>query len=192
MPHSDDAMVTWLTNYKAKLATHAATLNINAADVAIHVAECDKLITDIQAVAAQKTALANASKVKSETKSDVVGNLRNRIKTQATYTESIGADLGIIGTSTAFDAANAKPILTVVLSGGKPVINFSKEKSNGVKIYCKRSGEAVFSFLALDTHSPYHDNRPNTIANTPELREYYAYYIDNTDEVLAYKAILLV
>ena len=185
IPHSDDAMVTWLSNFKAKLAIHAATLEIKAEDVTIHQDECDKLTTDIQAVAAQKKALANIAKVKKETRADVVGNLRslnNRIKTHPAYTESIGAALGILPVDSIFNTDTAKPVLTVLLSGGKPVISFSKEKSNGIKIYSKRSGEAAFSFLALDTHSPYHDNRDNAAAGTPEHREYYAFYIDNTDE----------
>lgn len=185
IPHSDDSLVTWLTNYKAKLSTHAATLGISAPDLAIHQAECDDVIAAVQMAATKKAELANANKVKSDTKSDKLGNLRSlnkRIKTHTAYTDAIGADLNIVGSNTAFDTANAKPTLTVTLSGGKVVITFSKEKSNGVKIYCKRSGEANFTFLAIDTHSPYHDNRPNTVANTPELREYYAFYIDNTDE----------
>ena len=185
LPQSDDALVTWLTNYRAKLSTHAATLGVSAADLAIHQSECDDVIAAVQAAAAKKAELANANKVKADTKSDKLGNLRSlnkRIKTNAAYTDAIGADLNIVGSNTAFDAANAKPLLTVSLSGGKVVIAFSKEKSNGVKIFCKRAGENTFSFLALDTHSPYHDNRPNIVAGTPEQREYYAFYIDNTDE----------
>jgi hypothetical protein len=185
IPQSDDSLVTWLTNYKTKLGIHGAALGMSPADILIHQNECDALIAAIHLASQQKTALANANKVKADTRTDVVGNLRsvnNRIKTNASYTEGIGADLGIIGTSTAFDAANAKPILGVTLSGGKPVITFSKEKSNGVKIYCRRGTDAVFSFLALDTHSPYHDNRPNQVEGAPETRSYYAFYIDNTDE----------
>lgn len=185
IPHSDDALVTWLSNYKAKLALHAAALGISTADLAIHVADCNDMIAAVQVAAAKKAELANANKVKTDAKSDKLGNLRSlnkHIKTLPSYTDAIGADLNIIGSSTAFDAANAKPVLTVTLSGGKPVVAFSKEKSNGVKLYDKRSGDAVFSFLAIDTHSPYHDNRPNKTAGTPETREYYAFYIDNTDE----------
>ncbi len=185
LPQSDDALVTWLTNYKAKLAIHAAALGITAADLAIHQTECDDVVTAVQAAAAKKAELANANKVKTDTKSDKLGNLRSlnkRLKTNASYTDAIGADLNIVGSNTAFDAANAKPMLTVSLSGGKVVITFSKEKSNGVKIFCKRAGEAAFTFLALDTHSPYHDNRPNAVVGTPEQRDYYAFYIDNTDE----------
>ena len=185
IPQSDDSLVTWLTNYKAKLGTHGAALGISAADILIHQNECDSLVAAIHFANQQKTALANANKVKADTRTDVVGNLRsvnNRIKTNSAYTEGIGADLGIISTSTAFDAANAKPILGVLLSGGKPVINFSKEKSNGVKIYSRRGSETTFTFLALDTHSPYHDNRNNLVEGAPETRSYYAFYIDNTDE----------
>ena len=185
LPQSDDALVTWLTNYRAKLSVHATVLEINAADLAIHQSECDDVIVAVQAATTKKAELAHANKVKTDTKSDKLGNLRSlnkRIKTHAAYTEAIGAELNIVGSNTAFDAANAKPILSVALSGGKVVINFSKEKSNGVKIFCKRGNETAFTFLALDTHSPYHDNRSNLVEGTPEPREYYAFYIDNTDK----------
>lgn len=185
MPHSDDSLVTWLINYKAKLSAHAAALGISAADLAIHIADCDDVINAVQAAATKKAELANANKVKGDTKSDKLGNIRTfnkHLKTLTAYTDAMGADLNIVGSNTAFDVANAKPTLTVSLSGGKVVIAFSKEKSNGVKIFCKRGSETAFSFLAIDTHSPYHDNRNNLAAGTPEQREYYAFYIDNTDE----------
>lgn len=185
LPHSDDSLVTWLTNYKTKLAVHGPTLGILAADVAIYQADCDALIAMIHTAASKKAEYYTANQIKKEVKSDKLGNFRslnNRIKNLPAYSEAIGADLNIIATTTAFDAANAKPIITATLNGGRVVIGFSKAKSNGVKIYCKRSGEAGFTFLSLDTHSPYHDNRTNIVLGTPELREYYAFYIDTTDE----------
>jgi hypothetical protein len=118
-------------------------------------------------------------------RSNVVSNIRilaNRIKNNANYTTAIGKDLGIVGTVAVFDAANAKPTVSITINGGHIVLAFDKQKSNGVKIYSKRAEETTFSFLALDTHSPYHDNRPNAIEGKPEKRAYYAYYIDTTDE----------
>jgi hypothetical protein len=185
IPKADDTLTTWLTSLKTKLATHAATLGIAPADVSIYQAQCDALIASIADVDNTKKLLKNKVSSKDQLRSDVVGNLRtlaNRIKNTANYTAAIGNDLGIVGTVTVFDAPNAKPTVSITLNGGHIVLAFDKQKSNGVKIYSKRGEETAFSFLALDTHSPYHDNRPSATEGKPEKREYYAYYIDTTDD----------
>lgn len=185
IPQADDSLTTWLVNFKTKLATHAAALDIAPADVAIYVSECDALVTTIQGVNNSRKSLQNLVKAKENQRTDTVGNIRtisNRIKTNGNYTAAIGNDLGIITTATTTDFSIAKPQLAVATSGGHMVITFKKGQSNGVKIYGKRGSEASFSFLALDTHSPYHDNRPNLVEGTPETRHYYAYFIDATDQ----------
>ncbi len=185
IPHADDTLNTWLVNYKTKLPIHAATLGIAPADVAIYVNECDALVTTIQGVNNSRKSFQNLVKAKDDQRTDTVGNVRtisNRIKTNANYTAAIGNDLGIIGTVSTSDFSTAKPQLAVATSGGHMVISFKKGQSNGVKIYGNRGSEAAFSFLALDTHSPYHDNRPNLVEGTPETRHYYAYFVDATDQ----------
>ena len=111
-----------------------------------------------------------------------IGGLRtliNRIKTEPAYTQAMGADLGIIGTAQHTDFSAAKPALTAGMVGGQITIAFKHGHSNGIRLYCS---ETAFSFLALDTHSPYHDTRENLVSGMPETRQYYAYYINNTDE----------
>ena len=185
IPRTDDSLSLWLANFKTKLAIHAATVGVTPADLAIYQSECDTLVAAITTVDQARANLKQLVSSKDGTRSDTVGNIRSlaaRIKTNAAYTEAIGNDLGIIGSATVIDYANAKPALTVSTSGGQVIVVFKKGPSNGVKLYGRRGSEANFSFLALDTHSPYHDNRPNVVANTPELREYYAFFIDNFDE----------
>lgn len=186
IPAADDALSTWLTTFKAKLATHAATLNITAADVTIYQNECDALIAAILQVDNEKKLLKNKVSSKDGLKTDTVGNIRtlaNRIKNTASYTSAIGNDLGIVAIpSPAADSTTAKPSLSLTNIGGHLVLKFDKQKSNGVKIYGKRAAQTSFSFLALDTHSPYHDNRPNVVDGTPETRHYYAFYVNNQDE----------
>jgi hypothetical protein len=185
IPNTDDALSTWLTTFKNKLAANAASLGITAADTTIYQNQCDALIAAIATVDDAKKQLKNKVVAKDAVRSDTITNIRtlvNRIKNNAAYTPAIGSDMGIITSTPVFDGANAKPTLTISQSGGQLIIKFDKQKSNGVKIYSKRGSEANFSFLALDTHSPYHDNRPNTVAGQPETRQYYAYYIDTNDE----------
>jgi hypothetical protein len=184
MPRSDDTLNTWLDNFKAKLATHAAALNINAADVSAYQNQCDALIATVLDVNNARQQFKNKVDAKDALKEETIGNIRtlaNRIKTEAAYTTAIGSDLNIIGAATTVDTAAAKPMLTASINGGQVVIAFKKQQSNGIKLYSKRAAETEFSFLAMDTHSPYNDTRNNAVAGQPETRQYYAFFIDTGD-----------
>lgn len=107
--------------------------------------------------------------------------LVGQIKASPAYTVSMGEDLGIVADESSVELT--KPELTVKMEGGLPVIGFKKSKSDGIKLYSKRGSETTFSFLAVDTRSPYVDNRPNETPGTPETRAYYAYFIVNDEQV---------
>lgn len=57
---------------------------------------------------------------------------------------------------------------------------FNKRISRGVHLYCQRGSEAARVFLARATSSPYVDNRPLLVANTPETRKHTAIYVVGT------------
>jgi hypothetical protein len=103
--------------------------------------------------------------------------LAKRIKGSQNYTKAIGEDLGIEVAESTSEAIT--PTLTVKLDGDYPVLGFTKGKADGVRIYSKRGSETAFTFLAIDTRSPYVDNRPNLVPGTPEKREYYAFLYDD-------------
>lgn len=107
--------------------------------------------------------------------------LVKQIKANPAYTQAMGEDLGIV--AAANTAELTAPVLSVKLEGGIPVIGFKKGKSGGIKLYSKRGAETEFSFLAIDTKSPYVDNRPNLNPATPETREYSAYFIVDDQQV---------
>lgn len=89
----------------------------------------------------------------------------------------MGEDLGIH--TPEGSAAITAPVLTVKADVDHAVISFKKGKADGVRLYCKRGSETAFTFLAIDTRSPYVDNRPNLVEGMPEKREYYAYLFDD-------------
>jgi hypothetical protein len=106
--------------------------------------------------------------------------LVRQIKANPAYNNTMGEDLGIVAPEDT--AVSLLPVLTIKLDAGKPVISFKKGKSDGIRLYSKRAGEDAFSFLAVDTHSPYTDTRVNLIPGTSEKREYYAYFFKNDEE----------
>jgi hypothetical protein len=96
-------------------------------------------------------------------------------KNSEAYTPEIGSDLGIVGTDDDFNPATFKTTLKLTNFMGYVQIEFKKEKTDGVRIYARLQGQAEWTFLALDTRSPYIDNRPLTTPGVAETREYMAY-----------------
>ena len=175
------------SNFITKFAIHAPTLGFEAAEV-----DSDRVIlqahqTAFHAMIAKKAEAKAAVAENEMKKSEAIAELRRiakKIKGCSAYTDSIGKDLQIIGPDAIPPDLNfVKPSLKAVLSGGVVVIEFDKQEMEGVKIYSKRGGETAFSFLGIDTHSPYHDNRVKLDPTKPEERQYYAFYFANDYEV---------
>jgi hypothetical protein len=170
---------TWEVNFKNKVPNIAQQLGIDQTEVtaALNLLDAHRGF--------YATMVAKRSEAKAATSTNHVGEtaavksirqLCNRIKADKGYTEAIGNELKIIGSLSIFDKATAKPTLTAAKEGSGIVIKFVKDKTSGIHIYGRRTGEAEFSFLAVDTASPYHDNRPKLANNPTENREYKAWY----------------
>lgn len=66
---------------------------------------------------------------------------------------------------------------------GRVRIDFVKDGLDGVHIYARLKGQTTWAKLALDTYSPYEDNRPLATAGQPEHREYMAIGVLHDEEV---------
>jgi hypothetical protein len=109
------------------------------------------------------------------------------------HTTALGESLGIEGPEDTTDLSNAQPTLEGRSQGGGLVeISFNKSTSEGVNLCSQREGEALFSFLARDTASPYLDNRPLLVADKPEVRQYRAKYVVGDQEVGNYSDEMVV
>lgn len=185
IPHQDDALNIWLANFKAKITGYADGFGIAPADLTDYLDKCDALSAAVIEANTFRQQYGNRVKSKNMLRTKTLATLRTliaRIKTDPAYTPAIGTDLGIIASAEYTDFSILKPELIASASGGQILITFKRGHTNGIRLYSARGPEAAFSFLALDTHSPYHDTRGNLAPGTPEVRRYYAYYIDNADE----------
>ena len=110
--------------------------------------------------------------------------LAQRIKKSTTYTTAIGNTLGIEGAEDSVDMSQQKPTLDAMPDiGGVVEIGFNKMDAEGVHIYGMRDGDAGFTLLASETHSPYVDNRPLLMASKPEVRQYKAVFFLGKSEI---------
>ena len=84
----------------------------------------------------------------------------SRIKTHAAYTLSIGHDLGIELNSLQKLAVQIKPVLTVKLNVGKPLLKWIKGQYSGIDIYVDRNDGKGMQFLATSVKNQYTDQTP--------------------------------
>jgi hypothetical protein len=109
-------------------------------------------------------------------------DLVQTIKNSPAYTDAIGEDLGIVapaagGSGISPDAApdHSVPVVRLEIVQGATQqgvrVSFVKHGHMGVWIESRRAGGA-WEFLAIDTDSPYLDERALLTAGQPEVREY--------------------
>ncbi len=79
--------------------------------------------------------------------------------------------------------AELKPEIKLLHTGFNVALNFANNFKLPAKIYGRRGFEKEFKFLALDTFSPYLDNRPKLDSNLTEEREYKVIFFDDDQEV---------
>ncbi|HRH03159.1 MAG TPA: hypothetical protein PLI68_09760 [Bacteroidia bacterium] len=79
--------------------------------------------------------------------------------------------------------AELKPEIKLMHTGFNVAVNFANNFKLTAKIYGRRGFEKEFKFLAMDTFSPYLDNRPKLDVNLSEEREYKVVFIDEEMEV---------
>lgn len=104
-----------------------------------------------------------------------------RIKVAPGYTPEIGKDLDIIGPEEKQKDAAAFPKVTATVHDGSPnqevELKFIKDGHEGVSIESRVNG-GPWEHLAVDSASPYIDNRPLQTPGQAETREYRVRYWD--------------
>jgi hypothetical protein len=185
VPKTQDGYVKWHDTLKAGVTI--TTPGATAQDVAM-------LATDNAALHAKMTTANTADNAGKAAHTDLnvsiassqknARALAQRIKKSTTYTTAIGDTLGIEGPQDSVDMSQQKPTLDASPElGGVVESGFNKMDAEGVHIYGMRDGEAGFTLLASETHSPYVDNRPLLTAGKPETRQYKAMFFLGKSEI---------
>ena len=163
----------------------ASTFGLTAQDLTDFNADNALLHTDFSDATTKQNAALSATTTKKNTKRRVVGHSRalaRRVKSHSTYEEAIGDNMGLEGPDDSTDLSQSSPGLRVQLTPDGVLVRFVKGTSDGVNLYSQRGAEAIATFLARDTNSPYLDSRDNP-GNGPEDREYYAIFVKNDAEI---------
>ena len=117
-----------------------------------------------------------------EATSGIIRNIRRlvrRIKAAEEYTNSIGAEMGIVAGGAAVKSLEETfpPIKIEPLANDRVQIKFKKYRHQGVRIEMRREGEENFSFVGIATFSPYFDETRSDNGRA-EVRYYRFIYYD--------------
>jgi len=206
-PTSESQRTIWFGHYIAKLPVHASRLGVSPDEVSGTILDLNyyKRISQDLVPAARKydlevTALRNSiandpsaglqplpvlavfEDMPAIRPSGILTRLFTqvqRIKLSDGYSESIGQDLGIIGSQKVDTHAYTEFSLVTVhgVNNDRVVIKFKKYGHDAVIIESRRNG-GDWEHLMNATISPWNDDRPLLVANMPEIREYQLCWYD--------------
>ncbi len=176
----------WLVNLKDGIATWGAAVGLSPTDITAVQATCSAQIALIDAVVTAESALQGAQEAEVMGDGLNITALKEEIakwKTNSGYTSQIGAELRIVGSTTAFDADNYTCEYTVKIIAGEIRIDWKKKGVQAVHIYSRLAGQSQWTLLGMDTSSPYIDGRPLAQAGIAETREYMIRGVMNDVEI---------
>jgi hypothetical protein len=187
IPNPDNDYAAWYATFSGGVAARQGTFGLTAPEVTQVANDNTDIHLKLTNLNAANISVAQAVADKRNSRSGTEARARaliRRLKAHPNYTPAIGQQLGIVGPEDTTDLSNSRPTLTgTALPHGVFQLEFNKSKADGVNIYSKRDGEPDFTFLALDTASPYVDNRPPLVAGKPENRQYKAIYVQADGEI---------
>ena len=186
IPGPDANFLNWMQNFKTQVAATAATFGLTAAEATAVDTDFTAVQTRVNTLNTKKAEQAAAAADKQAARGTAESHVRalaNRIKAHPSFTNALGLQLGIIGPEDSTDLTTSKPTLQLSsIISSSVTINFNKSISSGIRLESKRAAETAFTFLAIDTASPYTDTRPNASPG-PETRQYRAQYLVNDDVI---------
>ena len=103
-----------------------------------------------------------------------LSNLVARIKAARNYTEAIGQDLNIVGTTQLMDIDDIKPIIEIIVRAGRPIIQWSKGDADALEIWVDRNDERGFGLFTIANSPRITDTTP--LPATPIHWKYKAIY----------------
>jgi hypothetical protein len=177
IPNTDDGLLPWFANLKAKVAGYTGTFGLTPARVGAVTQACDTSTNAINLTKQKKNDWQAQVATKNSTLKANFATLRaeiNQWKKNPAMTPAIAADLEITGTDPAFDPDTFKASITAEILPGHVRIKFKKGQTEGINLYSRLKGQAAWKFVSRDTNSPYDDYTPLAVAGQAEVREYQA------------------
>jgi hypothetical protein len=211
LPTSDADRVIWLNNFSTKIGTYATSIGITTAEVtSVHndaaffqfienmVEVYKQTVNNVvgyknlvkHAIGQQHLgaipslpALGTPPAVITEGAFDRVMKLVARIKASLAYTDSIGADLGIIAPTQVVDPNALQPVLKVKLEAGRPHIKCTKGIADAMDLFVDRRDGNGFILIGRLCKTDYFDTASLPTGVSLSEWDYKAIYVIGNDNV---------
>lgn len=199
-------LVIQLNDHAAGVATHGATVGLNAGDITEAATDATAtshavngqslyesksqewteykailLYADINTPLPGTPAPPSVGTLPLGAKPAIVPRLRQRaerIKAHPLYTQAIGEDCRIVAPVPG-PPADQPTLKGFVETGFTIRLTFGMLGHDQIEIQSQRAAETEWVTIAFDTNSPYLDARAPLVQNTPEVRRYRARFRDN-------------
>lgn len=185
IPRGDADRGRWANNLGEKTPQYATILEL-----------APTLVTRIQELTQSVTEKTNRVTVKYQEYQEAVSaknllesnelaelvKIAGIIKRSTAYTDNIGKDLNIVGTSTLIDTNYVKPTLRAETFPGYVSITFNKQQQLGICLYSRPKGSLGWELLGRPRVSPFKDRRTLADIAVAETREYMAVCWDGEEE----------
>jgi hypothetical protein len=177
IPRTDAELARWANNYKEKISVLGLGVGLTPAKITDQQDAAQVIIDAVNRVTLKRQEQEEAIAFKNLVRKREVQLLIDAavgIKRDPMFTENIGNELGIMGSSVEILRSTLRPALKLAVYPGSIEVSFKKRGQPGVTIYTKLRGEEQWQQLTYATISPYVDNRALAIAGRAETREFMA------------------
>lgn len=181
IPGTNSNLKTFAVNYLNRLNKHSDELSLTHSEVE----RAKKSLESFKRSYSKMISLKAESKAATEDfynqkkkTVDMIRKLSAQVKSSKKYTKAIGKGFNIINRSKPItDFSKHKPVLKAKVNAKIVTIKFTKNRTDGIKLYTKRVDENEFTELGFAMKGIYTDKRAKLTGLNPEAREYYAMYV---------------
>jgi hypothetical protein len=185
IPENDGETVRWSNNLDVKLPVLGPLLGMTAAQITDVQDDIQVVIDTLNRAIVKKREQQEAISLKNLVRGRElkrVSNVLRALKLHPAYTENIGNELGIIGSTSVMNRITVVSSVKLRAFEGLVEVSFKKKRQAGVAIYCKLLSDADWTLVAHTTVSPYKDTRPLKVAGVPETRQYMVKFWDGDQQ----------
>lgn len=188
IPLSDADKGIWLNNFSTKMAGYAATLGVTAAELSslqkdnaafqyiintmesyrqyvLNLAGYKNMMKHatvnqhIGALPVMPT-LPTAPPMVAEGIFDRVAKMVTRLKASVNYTDAIGADLGVVASSSSVNITTLQPNINIKIDVGKPHLKWTKGITDALDLYADHNDGQGFVYVGRLLRNEYLDITP--------------------------------
>lgn len=186
MPRTYGQRSVWLSNFGTKISVVGPTLGFSATQITSLEDAAQKhkdFIITVETKSKELDTARAALALSMKTDLKLIANAAVEAKRKVGYTDLLGSELGIIGSTQPIDLTTTRPILKVVANPDCVEVHFLLQGMKGVTIYSRLKGSGGWQMLSHDFESPYRDARPLADPTKPEVREYMARFFNGREDV---------